>query len=70
MVRTFDILNADVLIVDDEAAEVVLLERMLSSAGYTSVASTTDPLEVCALHRQHRYDLILLDLEMPGMSGF
>ena len=70
MVRTFDILNADVLIVGDEAAEVVLLELMLSSAGYSSVASTTDPLEVCDLHRQHRYDLILLDLEMPGMSGF
>ena len=32
--------------------------------------STTDPHEVCELHRKNRYDLILLDLQMPGMDGF
>jgi diguanylate cyclase (GGDEF)-like protein/PAS domain S-box-containing protein len=69
MIWTNDILKSDLLIVDDEAADVLLLERMLSSAGYTSIASTSDPLKVCELHRQHRYDLILLNLEMPGMSG-
>ena len=47
-----------------------LLEHMLRGAGYTSVASTTDPHEVCELHRKNRYDLILLDLQMPGMDGF
>jgi diguanylate cyclase (GGDEF)-like protein len=65
-----DILNASVLIVDDQEADVSLLKNMLAKAGYTSVASTMNPLEVCALHRQHCYDLILLDLQMPGMSGF
>ena len=39
-------------------------------AGYTSVESTTDPNQVCELHRKNRYDLILLDLQMPGMDGF
>jgi PAS domain S-box-containing protein len=43
---------------------------MLSDAGYTNVASTMKPQEVCALHRKNRYDLILLDLQMPGMDGF
>ncbi|MHB8940157.1 MAG: HD domain-containing phosphohydrolase [Desulfobacteria bacterium] len=70
MVDPADILNAGVLIVDDLEANVQVLARMLVSAGYTSVASTMDPLEVCELHRKHRYDLILLDLQMPGMDGF
>ena len=43
---------------------------MLSGAGYSCIASTMDPREVCELHRKNRYDLILLDLLMPGMDGF
>ena len=70
MVDSSDILNARVLIVDDQDASVLLLERMLQGAGYTAVTSTRNPLEVCELHRTHRYDLILLDLQMPGMDGF
>ena len=70
MVASSDILNARVLIVDDQAAGVLLLERMLRGAGYTSVTSTRDPFEVGELHRTHHYDLILLDLQMPGMDGF
>ena len=70
MIGASDILHAKVLIVDDVKANILLLERMLHGAGYTSVASTMDPLEVCELHREHRYDLILLDLQMPGMDGF
>ena len=65
-----DILNASILIVDDQQINVSLLEQTLREAGYASVASTTNPREVCALHRKNRYDLILLDLQMPGMDGF
>jgi PAS domain S-box-containing protein len=65
-----DILNAGILIVDDQEANVCLLEQLLREGGYTRVTSTMNPLEVCALHRKHHYDLILLDLQMPGMDGF
>ena len=65
-----DILNAGILIADDQEVNVSLLEEMLRGAGYTRVDSTTNPHEVCALHRKNRYDLILLDLQMPGMDGF
>src|SRR6185503_19438132 len=70
MVSSSDILNAGILVVDDQEANVLLLERMLRGAGYTSIASTMHPQQVCELHRQNRYSLILLDLQMPGMDGF
>jgi DNA-binding response OmpR family regulator len=70
MVRTLDILNARVLIVDDQESHVLLLERMLRDAGYTCIESTMDATEVCELHRKNRYAAILLDLKMPGMDGF
>src|SRR5467141_456753 len=70
MVDLSDILGAKILIVDDLEANVRLLDRMLPQAGHTCVASTMDPHEGCGLHRDNRYDLILLDLQMPGMDGF
>ena len=69
-ISTADILNASILIVDDQKANVLLLEKMLREAGYRCMTSTMDPHTVCALHRANHYDLILLDLQMPGMDGF
>jgi PAS domain S-box-containing protein len=65
-----DILKARILIVDDQEANVALLEGLLGEAGYVNVDSTMNASEVCGLHRQRAYDLILLDLQMPGMDGF
>jgi PAS domain S-box-containing protein len=65
-----DILKARVLVVDDQEANVILLTQMLREAGYLAVTSTRNPREVSLLHRREPYDLILLDLQMPGMDGF
>lgn len=64
------ILNGKILIVDDQAANVLLLQQMLHNSGYLNVTSTMDPSAVAALHAEHGYDLILLDLQMPVMDGF
>jgi PAS domain S-box-containing protein len=70
MLLTPDILTSRILIVDDIAPNVALLEQILHGAGYVGVTATRDPYEVCALHRRNHYDLIILDLRMPGLDGF
>jgi PAS domain S-box-containing protein len=65
-----EILGASILVVDDQEANIALISEMLRGAGYTRVATTMNPQEVCALHRKNGYDLILLDLQMPVMDGF
>jgi diguanylate cyclase (GGDEF)-like protein/PAS domain S-box-containing protein len=62
--------RARILIVDDQPVNVQLLEYLLTSTGYLAVSSTTDSRAVAQLHRANDYDLILLDLHMPGLSGF
>lgn len=58
-----------ILIVDDQRSNVRLLEHTLRRAGFAEVMSTVEPREVAGLHSEHHYDLILLDLQMPEMSG-
>ncbi len=70
MLEATELLNASILIVDDQESNVTLLEHMLQNAGYLRVMSTMNPTTVCALHAQHHFDLILLDLQMPVMDGF
>lgn len=70
MMNPTDVSNAKILIVDDQPANVLLLERMLHAAGYRAITGTTNPEAVCELHHVNRYDLILLDLQMPILDGF
>src|SRR5690606_19403710 len=62
--------RARILIVDDQAANIRLLERLLTSAGYNRIHSTTLPGEAASLVDHLSPDLILLDLHMPGLDGF
>jgi putative two-component system response regulator len=70
MKASADILSGKILIVDDQLVNVLLIERILTDAGYVAATFTIDPTVVCSLHAQNHYDLILLDLQMPGMDGF
>ena len=70
MLEASEILKGRILIVDDQEDNIMLLEQMLQNAGYQNITTTTDPSAVCAMHQAHRYDLILLDLQMPDMDGF
>ena len=65
-----ELASAKILIVDDEEANVRLLERVLTQAGYSRLESTTDSRDVTRLYGQFRPDLILLDLRMPHPDGF
>ena len=70
MISQADIYAAKILIVDDQEVNLRLLEHLLGGGGYTAISSTLDARAVASLHQRHQFDLIILDLVMPGMSGY
>ena len=62
--------RAKILIVDDEPANVRLLERILALSGCTQVKTTTDSRQSLPLFLEFEPDLVLLDLNMPYLNGF
>ena len=61
--------DARILIVDDQEANVMLLERLLEQGGYTNVDSTTQSSKVVELCAETQPDLLMLDLQMPAPDG-
>lgn len=70
MISQADIYAAKILIVDDQDVNLRLLEHLLGSGGYSAISSTLDARAVAGLHQRHQFDLIILDLVMPGMRGY
>lgn len=65
-----ELLRAEILVVDDQRANTELVRNLLVQEGYQRVHCENDPTRVPALFRDPGFDLILLDLSMPGMDGF
>ena len=70
MLEEKTIKEAKILIVDDQPANVTLIEKMLDIDGYINVIATTDPTQVESIYLEQNSDLILLDLNMPEMDGY
>jgi CheY-like chemotaxis protein len=59
-----------ILIVDDEEANVLVLDRLLRRSGYQNLVSTPDARKALDLFLTEQPDLVLLDLAMPHLDGF
>ncbi len=59
-----------ILVVDDEPANLRLLSRLLNAEGYKNIEAIQDPRQVMGIHEREPADLILLDLNMPYLSGY
>ena len=69
MISQLDIHGARILIVGDQEVKLRLLEHLLESGGYSALASTLDTHAVAALHQQHQYDLIIIELANPAVNA-
>lgn len=61
---------ARILVIDDERTSLILMDRLLRASGYCNVVLIQDPREVISVYREAPVDLLLLDIQMPGLTGF
>lgn len=62
--------QAKILIIDDEPMNLEVLDELLETQGYIDTICETDPIRAIELYKQNSFDLVLLDLNMPGKTGF
>ena len=58
-----------ILIIDDGAADIVILQRLLTQAGYTDLSVLQEPRDAAERFRTFQPDLVLVDFHMPAMNG-
>ena len=59
-----------ILVIDDQPANLELVEQLLARVGLHNVLCCTDPAQALALFSSFEPDLLILDLHMPGLDGF
>lgn len=70
MTNPIRLLSSRILIVDDEPANVLLLERLLEQLGYNNIETYVSPVEALPRILDQTVDLVLLDIQMPQLTGF
>lgn len=68
--NTIDLTQARLMIVDDEPANLLLLDRLLKASGYNQITSAHNGMQALELFVSNEFDIVLLDLNMPHMDGF
>ncbi|MBI1388939.1 MAG: response regulator [bacterium] len=70
MVEASDIKKSTILIIDDEINNLELIEAILAHEGYRHIITLNDPRQALQIYRDYHPELVLLDLQMPHLSGF
>ncbi|MFO7749406.1 MAG: response regulator [Desulfobacteraceae bacterium] len=70
MLSEQEIGSARILIIDDSQVNLDLLEGIVTSAGYTSVLTLSDPREAGTVYQAFQPHVVMLDLSMPYLDGF
>ncbi len=70
MISNDEIFNSRILVVDDQEANIEMLQNMLTKAGYSSIIGVSDSRKVEGLYAAYNPDLVLLDINMPHLNGF
>ena len=70
MLTEENILNAKILAIDDNILNLQILKKILTTAGFVNLTIDTDSTKTLSLYQEIKPDLLLLDLNMPGLTGF